>query len=808
MQQNAHDSNKHSLPSQPTPFIGRETELAEIDKLLADSTCRLLTLCGSGGIGKTRLAIEAATRNIDKFTDGIGIVNLEPLTSENDIVPAIATALDLQLQDTHDHLQQLLNYLSGKRILLIMDNFEHLIDGVHLVTELLDATPELNILATSREALKLREEWIRYIRGLDVPDNAHVSDLENYSAVQLFVESVRRVRGDFSLATSQSCVVRLCQVVEGMPLALELAASWLKVMPCAEIITEMQRSLDLLESPLVNMPTRHRSITAVFDQSWRLLSEEEQVVFKKLAIFRGGFYREAAMFVTESSLATLFNLVDKALLRVDDDGRYHLHSLLRQYAEEKLTASPNDYITTRDRHCQYYTEYLYERGSDLWSSNSSGTRDDVAVRLDNIRQALDWALEQEYITELWKALCAFTPFCYRKNLWKEGYIIYGRFAMLARRLTDREHLWRALASQGWFAHCLSDFEEAAQLYEEALIIGRQSHWHGNVQNKDFLMLRLSEMAMRQGNLEKATEYIEEIADDQFYNSWPLWIRETQGRIAYLAGNYPTAKKLLKEALAFAQTYQNESGIVVTSNHLGYLYLAQGHYQAARRTFADSLAYGQKSDYRRGVVRTLVGLGFSAFYLEESNVAWFYFSQALEKGRNIGNNLEILNTIMGIAMLLAKEGHEAYALELLAYARHHPAVDWEAREKAEQFLNMLKRELPSEMTTQAEEKAKTLDLDTIVNSILSEYPVALGDEVYLTPPSPEQGLIANQALPEPLTKRELEVLKLIADGHSNSQIADQLFIGVSTVKKHVTHIFGKLGVSSRTQAISRLRELQL
>ena len=420
--------------------------------------------------------------------------------------------------------------------------------------------------------MNLREEWVRTVQGLDVPNDKQVSNLENYSAVRLFLESARHVRGDFELATERACVVSICQIVAGMPLALELAASWLKVMPCEMIITELKRNLDFLESRLANMPVRHRSMKAVFDQSWHLLSKDEQAVYKKLAVFRGGCLRDAATFVTGASLPMLSNLVDKSLLQVDVDGRYHLHSLLRQFAEEKLKDAPKDYMMASNQLCQYYTEFLRERNSDVWRTDKKQVYQDIWAELDNIRRALNWALDQRNPDELRKAIVTFTQVCYQKSLWTEGYTLYGRIIELARNIRDQGLLWQGLASQGWFAHCLSDYEHAARLYEESLTIGRQSRWQGGVQFKSFLMLRLSEMAMRQGDFERARQYIEELKGDQ---TSPILLRETQGRIAYLTGDYQDAKQVLLQALTLARISHNQSGIVVISNHLGYVYLAQG-----------------------------------------------------------------------------------------------------------------------------------------------------------------------------------------------------------------------------------------
>lgn len=802
-----HDSNQYNLPVQLTAFIGRDKELDELDELLANSTCRLLTLCGPGGIGKTRLAIEVGNRNLAHFSDGVCFIDLEPLSSTDEITSTILTALGLQLQDGRDLDQQLQNYLSRKQILLILDNVEHLLDGVGLFTDLLESAPDLCILVTSREALKLREEWIRHIHGLDVPDDEQVSGLETYSAIQLFVEGAHRVQGDFSLVNEQTCVVRLCRIVEGLPLALELASSWLKLMPCSAIIEEIQNSLDLLESPMKNMPSRHKSMTAVFDQSWQLLSDEERAIFSKLSVFRGGFFRQAAEFVTGATLSTLSNLVDKSLLRVDGGARFHIHSLVRQYAEGKLRQSTEDYDTACNRHCQFYAEFLDERKIDVWKTESLEARNEISTELDNIRRAIDWAIDKHQTTSLEKAISPFTAYCYQRSLWTEGYTIFEQVADLARNLENDHILWQSLAFQGWFATCLGDFEYAAQLYEEALPAYRRSKWN-NMPCNNFLILRLSEMALRQGDLEQARQYSVELAKDLSHGRSPVWILETNGRIEYLAGNYHQAKNILNDALTTLQQFPSIAGNVVISNHLGYVYLALGDYTSARQAFSNSIKHGRGFDYWREHVRSLIGLSYVAHNLNNNSDAWSYVLQALEKAWQIGNQLEVLNAITAIGYLLAVDGTVGHALELLAYCRNHPSADWEAHQKANQFLNTLKREVSTGVFAQAEQKAQTFNLHDIVERLLHEHNTDLSPNGNTGTRLSNQIDNAIQALPEPLTQREIEVLMLVNSGYSNRQIADQLVIGVTTVKKHITHIYGKLGVSSRTQAINRLRELQI
>lgn len=802
---------KHNLPVQATPFVGREEEIADISTLLDDPNCRLLTLCGPGGIGKTRLSIEVATQNLDHFPDGIWLVNLEPLTVVDEIVPAVMSALGVKLQDGRNLRQQLIDYLSHKHVLLIMDNFEHLLDGVGLMTDLLDGTSRLTILVTSREPLKLREEWIRRIRGLDVPDHEQVANLENYSAVRLFVADAHRVSGDFSLASVKTCVVRLCQMVEGLPLALELAASLLRVMPCAMIITELQHNLDLLESPLENMPVRHQSIRAVFEQSWRLLSGEERDAFKKLAIFRSGFFQEAATFVSGATLSILLNLVDKALLRVEVDGRYYIHSLLRQYVEEKLLASSEEYMSARDQHCDYYCEYLHAR-YDIWYMYEQSTRAEIFTEFDNIRQALEWGIERQAGGQLIMAMSTFCAFCGIESLWQEAHQVFERIVNGFRQTNHLAVLWRALAFQGWFAQYLGNYEQSEALYTESLAIGQESDWDTFNIDKGFLDNRLSEQAMRRGDLSLAKYHANEMGLVNDTHDKPfamIWVLEIKGRVWQLEGNHEQASVLFQDALNLAQSHNSLIGIMVNLTNLGFVYLAQGNYTGSQRLFEESLAIGQRLAYLRGVTWSLIGLGMTIRHLGDYQGAMLYFCEALSTARKTGEVLGTLHTLIGIAELLMKKGKEADALEFLTYSRQHPAAEWNTRRQAEQIISELKSALPTEIVAQVTESVKTLDLDTIVDKILAK---RLDDQqmssIVTTTGFSKQILTANQALLEPLTKRELEVLQLIASGYSNRQIAAQLFIGVSTVKKHVTHILAKLGVTSRTQAINRGRELHL
>ena len=396
-----------ALALTPTPFIGRSQEIDEIGALLDDPSCRLLTLVGPGGIGKTRLAVEVASHKRDSFPDGLFFVPLAPLNRAGDILTAIAEATPFRFQqDQRSPREQFFAYLREKHAqhsLLVLDNFEHLLDGVDIVSDILAVTTGLKILATSREALNLQEEWVRQIEGLAYPSRANGKPLEDYSAVQLFLDRGRRIRGDFDLAEDSGSVVEICRLVEGMPLAIELAVGWLKTLRPADIASEIQHNLDILATRSRNLPERHRNIRSVFSHSWRLMGEGERDVFQKLSVFRGGFTREAAEVVAGASLQTLAGLIDKSLVRLNAAGRYDIHELLRQYGAEQLDAAGQT-ETAQRAYIDYYLGLLHQLERDIKAQQQIAALDTIAADFENVRHAWQLAIRQRHVVTLYQAV--------------------------------------------------------------------------------------------------------------------------------------------------------------------------------------------------------------------------------------------------------------------------------------------------------------------------------------------------------------------------------------------------------------------
>lgn len=388
------DAPRHNLPAQMMPFVGRRKELFEITNLLLDGAEQpLISLVGPGGIGKTRLAIQTGREVLGRFRDGVCFVPLAGLASSDYVVPLLAEKLELRFYPGKDARQQLLDFLQPKQMLLILDNFEHLLDGVDLVREMLQAAPGIRILVTSRERLNISGELIYVIGGMDFPQHDSVESLLDYDAAELLVQAARLSYPGFEVDDGNiGDVIRICRLVEGMPLALVLAAGWLGVLSLVEIAQEITASLDFLETELRDVPERQRSVRAAFEYSWKRLSADEQRVFMKLCVFRGGFTRHAAEAVAGARLPVLRTLVNRSFVSAAGDGRFVIHELLRQYGLLYAQQDPADYERTRLNHSAYYVAFLHERAVVIKEHHQRETLAGIAADIDNVRMAWDHAV--------------------------------------------------------------------------------------------------------------------------------------------------------------------------------------------------------------------------------------------------------------------------------------------------------------------------------------------------------------------------------------------------------------------------------
>ncbi|MCC6802766.1 MAG: protein kinase [Anaerolineae bacterium] len=424
---------RHNLPLQTTPFVGREAELSELENILRDQSVRLLTIVGPGGMGKTRLSLEVAGSFLKPahaqplFEQGIYFIDLAPVNSPEHIVGAAAEAVGYAFQqDGRDPTQQLLDFLHGKNMLLIMDNFEHVIAGRMLVQDILQFASSVKILVTSREKLNLNAETVFVLSGMGFPTWETPADALEYGAVKLFVQSAQRVRRDFQLATDDlPYVARICRLVQGTPLGILLAAAWLEVLTPREIVDEISRSFDFLETEMHDLPERQRSLRAVFEYSWNLLAEAERGLFAQFSIFRGGFTRDAALRITGTNLRALTLMVNKSLLRRDNEsGRYDIHELLRQYAEEKLAQSA-DASAAHAAHSRYYLELLVQLTPKLKGYGQLEALNLIDTDFENVRVAWTWAVEQSDAALVEPAIEGLYLYLWFRNRVMDGEQLFG-----------------------------------------------------------------------------------------------------------------------------------------------------------------------------------------------------------------------------------------------------------------------------------------------------------------------------------------------------------------------------------------------
>jgi trehalose/maltose transport system substrate-binding protein len=361
-------SPPHNLLSSPTPLIGREKELTEVNDLLAEPSCRLVSIVGPGGIGKTRLSVEVARQALAQFADGVYFVSLASADSAEDIMPRIATALDPEAYPTGQTAVGFLPQLHRRdpALLVVLDNLEQLLpDGGAAIEELLSQTRRLKLIVTSRQALNIRWEWRYDLDGLAYPAGDTADALESYSAVKMFLQRVRQTRREPLAEAEVQAAARICRLVGGMPLGIELAAAQASRLPCTAIAQALERNLDALVVSLRDLPARQRSLRALFEATWANLSADEQTVFRRLSLFRSRFTMEAAQAVAEAGPLQLINLIDKSLLRQVSPERYDIHEVLRHYAQEKLTEVPDEQAQSLIRYRRYYTTFLHEKTEAL-----------------------------------------------------------------------------------------------------------------------------------------------------------------------------------------------------------------------------------------------------------------------------------------------------------------------------------------------------------------------------------------------------------------------------------------------------------
>jgi predicted ATPase/DNA-binding CsgD family transcriptional regulator len=664
---------KTNLPRQSSPFVGRDAELDELHSILEKPDLRLITILAQGGMGKTRLALEAAEQQKERFRDGVFFVGLQALSDTEQIIPAFAESLSYYFQsDARSQKEQILDFLAHKEMLLVTDNWEHLLDGVSLLNELLEAAPKLKILATSREKLQLLGETVYVLRGMEFPNWESPEDVLEYDAVQLLVQAAQRVKPDWRVTQDNlDFVSRVCRLTQGMPLGILLAVTWLDMLSIREIAEEVSASADFLEAHFANVSERQHSIRAVFNYAWNRLSQQEQQVFMKLSIFRGGFSRDAANEIAGASLQSLHRLMEKALVMRLENEDYDLHELLRQYAEEKLKQS-DDEMASRDKHASYYLRFAAELRPQLKDSRQKEAVKALTSNFENFRNAWLWAVEREEIDLLVNTA---------ETLW-----FYGDFAFALREV-------RALASFATakliaigknhslsYAHLriteaitttfsatsLGEYFLAQSYCEEALPIAEahQAHYELYIGKRI-----LAEIFYILSEWEKANQLAYEMLEHTRNLKDDYYIADTYQLIALVNSDtehWQEMRENIEKAYTMFKQLGDPNRTAGQLGKLGRYYWNLCQFDKAESYFREALAIREKLGfwgYRLTTANDLAQLLYLKGELQEAEKR---FQEINRDAQELGFEAAIATSFVGLSKIFVAKGAYAESLEIIRH----------------------------------------------------------------------------------------------------------------------------------------------
>ncbi|MGA9532659.1 MAG: adenylate/guanylate cyclase domain-containing protein [Anaerolineales bacterium] len=759
------DSLPNNLPAQLTAFLGRVDEIVQVKDHL--SRARLVTLVGPGGTGKTRLSLQVAAQLLDQFEDGVWFIELDTVETPDDIVLTIAPALRFSI-DAHssdlDPKRQLLDFLSNKSMLLVLDNFEHLLQGSDLLTDILMESPNMRLLVTSRERLNVPEEWVIPLSGMSFPVNGREAAYQSYSAVALFIQRARQVEPGFEPAKDEiAAIARICVLVDGLPLAIELAAAWIGLLSCQEIASEIDRGIDFLKTSMRGVPDRHKSIRAVFDRSWSLLREELQAGLCRLAVFRGGFRIEAASEVTDVSLSMLQELTQKSLAYRNEQGRFEMHPLLKSYAEEKLAQHTDEVSSLREAHCRYYIHFLEKRQDEIQGEQFKELRAEVRGELANVRSAMNWALKQWDQDEARSALMSYGAYAMTEGF-ASATAYYQRMAdrLRAEGASIRPGAPRQAVLLGLLAYIvhggvsLGD-PEAEALLQECLPILRELD----------LPVELGIVLQAHGILlEYHGEYVESI--DVLKESLSLLLGSSEvfmtvacqtwlGWAYYELGDYDQAGEVFQQAHRLCKETGNILGLPYAMSKLGtwadarqqyeegleYHREAQKYFEAigdqagqgyalSRMSFSAwgmeaydrSLEYGvagynqfQPIGHRWGMATSLCRIGFAEVGLGDLEKARTHFLEALQRAKADNIPTTFNYGLIGFGVIWFFEDELDRATTILTLASEDPSTPGLYRDIAHRYLRKLEEKLGADKYQQLTSKAGSSELEAWVKENL-------------------------------------------------------------------------------------------
>lgn len=683
----------HNLPRQATSFIGRTAELAELTQKLGHSDYRLIALVGLGGIGKTRLALELARQAMPAFPDGVYFVPLAAINDAAQIPQSLTTALGVTVASSSDPLTRLLDYLAVRKLLLLLDNLEHLADSTTLIATLLEAAPKLTVLCTSRTRINLQAAWQFDLLGLALPSVPNLADaaltaeaigrLSQVEAVQLFSERAQRAWRAFTLdAQNLPAILRICHLVGGMPLALELAAGWVSLLSCQQIADELTHNLDALTTNDNDVPARQRSVQLVLETTWQQLDEATHYALMALSIFRGGFQQRATAVVAGVTVTMLAYLMNHSLLRRLSPDRYEMHELLRQFAYQKLTRLPALWQKATADHAHFFALFMAER-RHLLRGDAARQATEVGGEFENIGVAWRYLLqnltdpagldEGVVLHELGCMVDGLYLFFDLHDRFQEGVIW---FTEAAKRLeqpalthTKDAALLRGkvLGRAARFHYYLDQVEQTEQLARQALQIATE---HGQLSEIAFCWMQFANLATYAGDHITAVQH--------FTHAHELYTQcaDEEGVVAALnglgvaqqsAGQIAQAHRCFQEAHQRALLLDHAMLLSVSLNNLGETHLSRGEYTPALDCLRAALQINQHLDSHEGAAFALRNMAAILTYQGELPAAYQHIVQARSIFGEIGHHRGVVFALLQWAGIAQALQHFAEAEGALAEA---------------------------------------------------------------------------------------------------------------------------------------------
>lgn len=644
------DSRINGIPQHLTPIIGRNREVSKAVELLQSPNCRLLNVVGIGGSGKTRLAVEVAHQSSSNFEHGAAFIELDEENSTDLVLNTIAKAIGLTFYSGGNFKQQIYDFLREKAMLIVIDNVDQL-DEQQIINDILEAAPDVKLISTGYHRLGFYQEYILELEGLHYPDMlSDISEID-YPAIQMFEQCAQRHAPFFEAEDHLVSIIKICRLTGGLPLALELAASWISVLSCDSIAKEIEQSLGFLEADIKNLPARHKTVHAFLEISWTLLSSQQRHDLASLSIFRNGFERAAASRIAGISLQTLANLRDRAFLAKFGSDRYRIPELLRRYiAEHNEQQYVEDKSVISSRHGEYYSGLLHHWEPQLTTSLQSKALQIITEELDNIRMAWSWSLS----AQRWDVLSHMIEGLYRfydtTYLHDEGMNVFQvaieKIAQDEDRPQHSKLMIKLLIRYGWFCCWCNRMSEAQNAIENARQIATHT---GEVQETALALNHLGILRLFMGQFEDTIAYLQDSIDiyEELHDGWGA-ARALSNRSVALRklGRTTEAKDNLRRSLALYRKAGDQLGIGHVYNNLGNVYYGEKNFEDAQQYYEQSIALKREiyQDFNWGIACTQVNLGKIAQLHTHYQKADHILIECLQTFKQIGHQGRIIECL--------------------------------------------------------------------------------------------------------------------------------------------------------------------